>query len=82
MKTPDGKNGTTDASGIYDGYEQLEELGRGLAKIRPTNYAQYSLWSNCVMICVITLITGLINHVSLTICRLQRVAVLLISANR
>lgn len=47
MKTPDGKNGTTDASGIYDGYEQLEELGRGLAKIRPTNYAQYELWKDC-----------------------------------
>ena len=43
----DGKNGTTDASGIYDGYEQLEELGRGLAKIRPTNYAQYELWKDC-----------------------------------
>lgn len=47
VKTPDGKQGTTDASGVYDGYEQLEELGRGLAKIRPTNYAQYELWSNC-----------------------------------
>ena len=47
VKTPDGKNGTTDASGIYDGYEQLEELGRGLAKIRPTNYAQYELWKDC-----------------------------------
>lgn len=47
VKTPDGKQGTTDASGIYDGYEQLEELGRGLAKIRPTNYAQYELWGNC-----------------------------------
>ena len=43
MKTPDGKQGTTDASGIYDGYEELEYLGRGLAKIRPTNYAQYEL---------------------------------------
>ena len=45
MKTPapDGKNGTTDASGIYDGYEQLEELGEVLPKIRPTNYAQYEL---------------------------------------
>ena len=43
----DGKNGTTDASGTYDGYEQLELLGRGLAKIRPTNYAQYELWKNC-----------------------------------
>lgn len=47
VKTPDGKNGTTDSKGIYDGYEQLEELGRGLAKIRPTNYAQYELWNDC-----------------------------------
>lgn len=47
VKTPDGKNGTTDAKGIYDGYEQLELLGRGLAKIRPTNYAQFALWGNC-----------------------------------
>ncbi len=47
MKTPDGKNGTTDASGIYSGYEQLEFLGRGLAKIRPTNYAQFALWDKC-----------------------------------
>lgn len=43
VKTPDGKQGTTDEQGIYDGYEQLEYLGRGLAKIRPTNYAQYEL---------------------------------------
>lgn len=47
MKTPDGKQGTTDASGIYDGYEELEYLGRGLAKIRPTNYAQYEIWGKC-----------------------------------
>lgn len=47
VKTPDGKNGTTDAKGVYDGYEQLEFLGRGLAKIRPTNYAQFAIWDNC-----------------------------------
>ena len=47
VKTPDGKNGTTDAKGIYDGYEQLELLGRGLAKIRPTNYAQFGIWKDC-----------------------------------
>jgi len=47
VKTPDGKQGTTDASGIYGGYEELEFLGRGLAKVRPTNYAQYTLWNNC-----------------------------------
>lgn len=47
VKTPDGKQGTTDASGFYDGYEELEYLGRGLAKLRPTNYAQYELWSKC-----------------------------------
>ena len=47
VKTPDGKPGCSDASGIYDGYEQLEYLGRGLAKLRPSNYFQYELWSNC-----------------------------------
>lgn len=46
-KTPDGKKGCTDASGIYDGYEQLEFLGRGLAKIRPTYYAEFGIWNNC-----------------------------------
>ena len=47
VKTPDGKNGTTYDAAPYDGYEQVEELGRGIAKIRPTNYGQYALWKNC-----------------------------------
>lgn len=47
VKTPDGKKGCTDNKGVYDGYEQLEYLGRGLAKVRPTNYAQYYLWKDC-----------------------------------
>lgn len=47
VKTPDGKNGTTDAKGTYNGYEQLELLGRGLAKIRPTNYYQFDVWGDC-----------------------------------
>lgn len=46
IKTPDGLKGTTYDAGPYDGYEQLAELGRGLAKIRPTNYSQYELWKN------------------------------------
>lgn len=46
VKTPDGKQGTTYDAGPYDGYEQVAELGRGLAKIRPTNYSQYELWKN------------------------------------
>ena len=47
VKTPDGKNGTTYDAGLYDGYELVEELGRGIAKIRPTNYGQYELWNHC-----------------------------------
>lgn len=45
--TPDGKQGTTYDAGPYDGYEWVEKLGRGIAKIRPTNYSQYQIWSNC-----------------------------------
>lgn len=47
LKTPDGKNGTTYDAAPYDGYEQVELLGRGIAKIRPTNYGQYGIWSGC-----------------------------------
>jgi hypothetical protein len=47
VKTPDGKNGTTYDAAPYDGYKLVEELGRGIAKIRPTNYGQYALWKNC-----------------------------------
>lgn len=47
VKTPDGKNGTTYDAGPYDGYELVEELGRDIAKIRPTNYGQYELWNHC-----------------------------------
>lgn len=47
VMTPDGKQGTTYDAGPYDGYEQLEKYGRGIAKIRPTNYGQYAIWDNC-----------------------------------
>ena len=47
VKTPDGKQGTTYDAGPYDGYEQVELLGRGIAKIRPTNYSQYDIWGDC-----------------------------------
>lgn len=47
VKTPDGKQGTTYDAGPYTGYELVEKLGRGIAKIRPTNYGQYELWDNC-----------------------------------
>jgi hypothetical protein len=47
VKTPDGKNGTTYDAGPYDGYSLLDTLGRGIAKIRPTNYGQYEIWRNC-----------------------------------
>lgn len=47
VRTPDGKQGTTYDAGPYDGYEEVEKYGRGIAKIRPTNYAQYAIWRNC-----------------------------------
>lgn len=47
VKTPDGKQGTTYDAAPYNGYELVEKLGRGIAKIRPTNYSQYELWGNC-----------------------------------
>lgn len=47
VKTPDGKPGTTYDAGPYDGYEWVEKLGRGIAKIRPTNYSQYAIWGKC-----------------------------------
>ncbi|WP_029903331.1 RagB/SusD family nutrient uptake outer membrane protein [Prevotella sp. 10(H)] len=47
VRTPDGKQGTTYDTGPYDGYEQLAELGRGISKIRPSNYHQYEIWKNC-----------------------------------
>ncbi|GAB6122958.1 RagB/SusD family nutrient uptake outer membrane protein [Dysgonomonas termitidis] len=46
VKTPDGKQGTTFDTGPYDGYEQVAELGRGISKIRPSNYHQYEIWKN------------------------------------
>ncbi|WP_081352629.1 RagB/SusD family nutrient uptake outer membrane protein [Bacteroides ovatus] len=47
VKTPDGKQGTTYDAAPYDGYEWVEKLGRGIAKIRPTNYSQYAIWGKC-----------------------------------
>lgn len=48
IKTPDGKAGTTyQITSANDGYDQLAELGRGIAKIRPTNYSQYDIWKDC-----------------------------------
>lgn len=47
VRTPDGKSGTTYDAGPYDGYSLLDTLGRGIAKIRPTNYGQYEIWSGC-----------------------------------
>lgn len=50
VKTPDGKQGTTyDAAGTppYPGADLVDSLGRGVAKIRPTNYGQYEIWKNC-----------------------------------
>ena len=47
VRTPDGKQGTTYDAGPYDGYEQVEKYGRGIAKIRPTNYSQYAIWRDC-----------------------------------
>ena len=47
VQTPDGKQGTTYDAGPYDGYSLVETLGRGIAKIRPTNYSQYEIWANC-----------------------------------
>lgn len=43
--TPDGKQGTTYDASPYDGYEEVEMLGRGIAKIRPSNYGQYEIWA-------------------------------------
>lgn len=45
VRTPDGLPGTTYDAAPYDGYELLDSLGRGIAKIRPTNYHQYEIWS-------------------------------------
>lgn len=47
VKTPDGKQGTTYDAGPYEGYEWVEKLGRGIAKICPTNYSQYAIWGKC-----------------------------------
>lgn len=47
VKTPNGKQGTTYDAGPYEGYEWVEKLGRGIAKIRPTNYSQYAIWGKC-----------------------------------
>lgn len=47
VRTPDGKQGTTYDPGPYQGYDLVAELGRGIAKIRPTNYSQYEIWKNC-----------------------------------
>lgn len=47
VKTPDGKQGTTYDAAPYDGYEEVDSLGRGIAKIRPSNYGQYDIWQDC-----------------------------------
>lgn len=47
VKTPDGKPGTTYDAGTYQGSELVNFLGKGNAKIRPSNYAQYEIWANC-----------------------------------
>lgn len=46
VKTPDGKQGTTYDAAPYDGYAEVDSLGRGIAKIRPSNYGQYEIWEN------------------------------------
>lgn len=46
VRTPDGKQGTTYDAAPYAGYELLDSLGRGIAKIRPSNYGQYEIWQN------------------------------------
>ncbi len=46
VRTPDGKQGTTYDAAPYPGYELLDSLGRGIAKIRPSNYGQYEIWQN------------------------------------
>ncbi|SEA36518.1 Starch-binding associating with outer membrane [Arachidicoccus rhizosphaerae] len=46
VKTPDGKQGTTYDVSPYDGYDEVAKLGRGIAKIRPSNYYQYEVWAN------------------------------------
>lgn len=46
VKTPDGKQGTTYDAAPYDGYQEVDSLGRGIAKIRPSNYGQYEIWEN------------------------------------
>ena len=47
VMTPVGIQGTTYDAGPYEGYEWVEKLGRGIAKIRPTNYSQYAIWGKC-----------------------------------
>ena len=46
VRTPDGLPGTTYDAAPYDGYELLDSLGRGIAKIRPSNYHQYEIWGD------------------------------------
>lgn len=46
VRTPDGRQGTTYDASPYPGYELLDSLGRGIAKIRPSNYGQYEIWQN------------------------------------
>ena len=46
VRTPDGRQGTTYDASPYPGYELLDTLGRGIAKIRPSNYYQYEVWQN------------------------------------
>lgn len=47
VRTPDGKPGTTYDAGTYNGSELVNTLGKGNAKIRPSNYAQYEIWGKC-----------------------------------
>ena len=82
MKTPDGKNGTTDASGFTMDMNNWKSWVEVLPRyVLPTMHSM-----NCgriaVMICVIIPITGMISHVSNITCLLQRVVVPLISVNR
>lgn len=46
VRTPDGRQGTTYDAAPYPGYELLDTLGRGIAKIRPSNYYQYEVWED------------------------------------
>ncbi len=42
IKTPNGANGMSDAAKME--YGMVEQYGRGVARVRPSNYSQYSIW--------------------------------------